>query len=273
MRNHWSIFSTIQNCEVTELNLKKSFLKRLITTPYFSSSIDSCISSRWISIEFVLITIPRTSSTRYVGTRGVPRISNVTLPILLFPPFQLAGHYTGPDIQSRRISFRNTIKGRKRESRPTVEPTSSVCIDDPVAAAATTTTTTIYACVRVYTRREDGQRSLRCPPLEEKGRREGEEGGELDQTEFSRPLKFSACTTCWRRPRATDDTGRLGDSADCNLIFGDATSLSRLSTIRGVYDCIRDEIKAVDSRFMAIHFFRMGRVLGRGVWVGGGMES
>lgn len=175
MRNHWSIFSTIQNCEVTELNLKKSFLKRLITTPYFSSSIDSCISSRWISIEFVLITIPRTSSTRYVGTRGVPRISNVTLPILLFPPFQLAGHYTGPDIQSRRISFRNTIKGRKRESRPTVEPTSSVCIDDPVAAAATTTTTTIYACVRVYTRREDGQRSLRCPPLEEGGRRE--EGG------------------------------------------------------------------------------------------------
>lgn len=177
MQNHWIIFSTIQNCEVTELNLKKSFLKRLILHRIFHHrSIRASLrdSSRWISIEFVLITIPRTSSTRYVGTRGMPRISNVTLPILLFPPFQLAGHYTGPDIQSRRISFRNTIKGRKRESRPTVEPTSSVCIDDPVAAA-TTTTTTIYACVRVYTRREDGQRSLRCPPLEEGGRRE--EGG------------------------------------------------------------------------------------------------
>lgn len=115
----------------------------------------------------------------------MPRISNVTLPILLFPPFQLAGHYTGPDIQSRRISFRNTIKGRKRESRPTVEPTSSVCIDDPVAAA-TTTTTTIYACVRVYTRREDGQRSLRCPPLEEGGRREGS----WTRPSFLDPLNF-----------------------------------------------------------------------------------
>lgn len=174
----------------------------------------------------------------------------MTLPILLFPPFLLAGHYTGPDIQSRRISFRNTIKGRKRESHPT----SSVCIDDP---AITTTTTTIYACIR----REE-------PPLVERGGGRGE----LDQTEFSRPLKFSACTTCWRRPRATDDTGRLGE--DCNLIFGerrDAISLSRLFTIRSI-DCIRDEIKAVDSR-------RWIYTNASSVWEsigekeGGGMES
>lgn len=137
---------------------------------------------------------------RYVGTRGVPRISNVTLPILLFPPFPLAGHYTGPDIQSRRISFRNTIKGRKRESHPTVEPTSSVCIDDP-ATTITTTTTTVYACTSRGWAEEPSLPSSR-------GIRRR---GELDQTEFSRPLKFSACTTCWRRPRATDDTGRLGD--------------------------------------------------------------
>lgn len=191
MRNHWSIFSTIQNCEVTELNLKKSFLKRLITTPYFSSSIDSCISSRWISIEFVLITIPRTSSTRYVGTRGVPRISNVTLPILLFPPFQLAGHYTGPDIQSRRISFRNTIKGRKRESRPTVEPTSSVCIDDPVAAAATTTTTTIYACVYVCIHVERTGRGAFAALLSRKGGGgRGRREGSWTRPSFLDPLNF-----------------------------------------------------------------------------------
>ena len=55
MQNHWIIFSTIQNCEVTELNLKKSFLKRLITTPYFSSSIDSCISSRLVAVNFYRI--------------------------------------------------------------------------------------------------------------------------------------------------------------------------------------------------------------------------
>lgn len=109
----------------------------------------------------------------------MPRISNVTLPILLFPPFPLAGHYTGPDIQSRRISFRNTIKGRKRESHPTVEPTSSVCIDDP-ATTITTTTTTVYACTCI--RREDGQRSL---PLVEYG---GE--GSWTRPSFLDPLNF-----------------------------------------------------------------------------------
>lgn len=149
--------------------------------------------------------VPRPRARTYIHTyTSVPRISNVLLLLLLFPLFLLAGHYTGPDIQSERISFRNTIKGRKRESHPS-SPFHST---SPVCASIRTCVCTyvcafvcLFACACACVWKRRGM---------SKGGQDHSDGTwEGGLAEFSRPLKFRPLATCWRHARATDDSRRF----------------------------------------------------------------
>lgn len=125
--------------------------------------------------------IPRAYHVHELVRTRACRGYRTCLLLLLFPLFLLAGHYTGPDIQSERISFRNTIKGRKRESHLGSEPALLRLCIHPYTYVCRHVRTWLCVCV-CWRGKGEGYVERRAS-----SQRWNARGG---LAEFSRPLKF-----------------------------------------------------------------------------------